>query len=186
MLFYGLVAYSNKPSCEGFLMHSACCPSCHFDSLRFLMKTYENRNSRAPYAIVYVIFRQKARIKKMLNHDMIRKGCDSDFGGIPGVILPNGRIVYIPIPGDDFEEICYGDIHFGGDMGKLSALLGQVGPNMRFNGKGFPVSDKSKCHFDSDLDYNAYPRAEGWRGCFGQADAAQTVLRKASVVEPGY
>ena len=112
-----------------------------------------------------------------------RKGCDSDFGGVPGVILPDDRIVYIPIPGDEFEEISYGDVNVGGGMGKISDIIRQVGPNMRFNGERFQIMDDSKCHLDPDLNYFAYPRKDGWRGCFGQADAAQTVLRKADIKE---
>lgn len=111
-----------------------------------------------------------------------RKGCDSDFGGIPGIILPNNQILYIPIPGDDGEDIRYSDINVGSGE-KLVDILKMVSPQIRLYGKKKMITDNTKCHLDPDLDYFAYPRSQGWKGCFGQADAAQTVLRKANISE---
>ena len=50
-------------------------------------------------------------------------------------------------------------------------------------GKKPEINPETKCHLDPDLDAGMYPRKSGWRGCFGQADAAQTVLKKAGVAE---
>jgi len=110
-----------------------------------------------------------------------RKGCDSDFGGVPGIILPNDDIVYVPIPGDDWEEINYSDILMRGSEERLIDVMKTVTPKMRFYGEKRQLTEEFRCHFDPDLEHTAYPRADGWRGCFGQADAAQTVLRKANV-----
>ena len=112
-----------------------------------------------------------------------RKGCDSDFGGIPGIILPNNQILNIPIPGDDWENINYSDIEVGNYGEKLVNVMRTVTPHIRLYGQKKQITDEVKCHLDPDLDYFAYPRLEGWKGCFGQADAAQTVLRKAGVSE---
>ena len=112
-----------------------------------------------------------------------RKGCDSDFGGIPGIILPNNQILYIPIPGDDEECIKYSDINIADRGEKLADIMKAVTPHIRLNGQKIMITDETKCHLDPDLDYYAYPRLDAWKGCFGQADAAQTVLQKKGVSE---
>lgn len=110
-----------------------------------------------------------------------RKGCDSDFGGISGIILPDDRIVYIPIPGDDFETITYQEVNARNGLGNLVDTIAQVSPYVKMYGNKIPIDSTTKCHLDPDLDYELYPRQKGWRGCFGQADAAQTVLTHAGV-----
>ncbi len=112
-----------------------------------------------------------------------RKGCDSDFGGMPGIIMPDDRIVYIPIPGDDFETIAYHEVNAGNGLGNLCDVISQVSVHMKMYGKKLEINPETKCHLDPDLDAGMYPRKSGWRGCFGQADAAQTVLKKAGVAE---
>lgn len=112
-----------------------------------------------------------------------RKGCDSSFGGMPGIILPDGKVVFIPIPGVETETICYGDLAIGQEKGKLVSYMKQVSPLMRMCGNKFPVSRTVKCHLDPDLSEEMYPRQKEWRGCFGQVGAAQTVLEKANVGE---
>lgn len=110
-----------------------------------------------------------------------RKGCDSSFGGIPSIILPDGKIVGVPIPGNDSETITYGDINYGENIGDLSTLISNVSKYISFNGKKYLFTEKTKCHLDPDLKYDIYPRHEQWKGCFGQIGAAQTVLSKAGV-----
>ncbi|MCX4316102.1 MAG: hypothetical protein OSJ52_05615, partial [Lachnospiraceae bacterium] len=110
-----------------------------------------------------------------------RKGCDSDFGGIPSMILPDGKIVYVPIPGDDFEMISYHDINISSKMTNLLDIVGQVSPYIKMYGKKSLMNSDTKCHLDPDLKEDYYPRMAGWQGCFGQADAAQTVLEHAKV-----
>lgn len=110
-----------------------------------------------------------------------RKGCDSDFGGMPGIILPDGKVVFIPIPGAETETICYGDLTIGQKKGKLVSYMEQVSPYMCMCGDKFPISRTVKCHLDPDLSEEMYPRQKGWRGCFGQVGAAQTVLQKSNV-----
>lgn len=110
-----------------------------------------------------------------------RKGCDSDFGGLPSLILPNGDIAYIPIPGDDFETIAYRDVMMRTGQENLVDVISQVSHYMKMYGKKFTVDADTKCHLDPDLDCRLFPRKEGWQGCFGQADAAQTVLEHANI-----
>lgn len=110
-----------------------------------------------------------------------RKGCDSSFGGIPGILLPDNRIVYIPIPGDAYEPITYHEVNAQNGFGNLSDTIRQVSPFLKMHGSKFPITADTKCHLDPDLSYDLYPRKDGWQGCFGQADAAQTVLENAGV-----
>ena len=110
-----------------------------------------------------------------------RKGCDSAFGGIPSVILPDGKIINVPIPGEDSELITYGDINYGNNIGRLSDLISELSSYIRLNGEKYLVTEKTKCHMDPDINGDVYPRDVMWKGCFGQIGAAQTVLSKSKV-----
>lgn len=63
----------------------------------------------------------------------------------------------------------------------MQDIIEETVPSMLINGKRMKISEQTRCHLDPDLDTYAYPRQEGWRGCFGQLSAAQTVLEKAGV-----
>lgn len=110
-----------------------------------------------------------------------RKGCDSSFGGMPGIILPDGKIVFIPIPGMETETIHYGDLVIGQEKGKVVSFIEQVSPLMHMGSDKFRISRKVKCHLDPDISEEMYPRKTGWRGCFGQVGAAQTVLENSNI-----
>ncbi len=112
-----------------------------------------------------------------------RKGSDSAFGGIPSIILPDGKIISIPIPGENSELISYGDINCGNRIGKLSDLISKLSSCIRFNGEKYAITEETKCHMDPDINGAVYPRDIMWKGCFGQIGAAQTVLEKANVDE---
>ena len=86
-----------------------------------------------------------------------RKGCDSDFGGMPGIIMPDDRIVYIPIPGDDFETIACHEVDAGNGLGNLCDVIRQVSPHMKMYGKKLEINEETKCHLDQDLDAGMYP-----------------------------
>ena len=109
-----------------------------------------------------------------------RKGLDSDFGGFPSPILPDGRIQSVPIPGDP-DEIPYAVVRSGYEDKSLCSLLSELSGFVRYNGEKSKWSEKTMCHLDPDLADGAYPRKAGWRGCFGQGGAAQTVLERAGV-----
>ncbi|PXX98370.1 hypothetical protein [Halomonas sp. LBP4] len=99
-----------------------------------------------------------------------RKGFDSAAGGVPSPILPDGRMVALPIP-DGNSIIRYRDIaHDGGSLGDLVGQLsrGRVTPDDR-------------AHLDPDLIGAMLPRKPGWRPLFGQAGQAQGHLRNQEV-----
>ena len=110
-----------------------------------------------------------------------RKGMDSSWGGHPGIILPDNTILYYPIPGDEDEDR-YSDIK-GTDGIAMDIGMKRFYQDILYMDAWNEITDETHCHMDPDLDYNAKDRLPGWRGAFGQADAAQTVLAKAGVGE---
>ena len=100
-----------------------------------------------------------------------RKGFDSKYGGVPSPILPDGRMISLPIPDKD-APVTYGAIHRDGiNLGELAADLtgGRIPPAYR-------------AHLDPDLDAAAVVRPNGWRPIFGQSGAALGHLRKEGVM----
>lgn len=111
-----------------------------------------------------------------------RKGTDSAAGGLPSIILPNNKIVSIPIPGDDDEKITYDDVYYCKESKEsLAELIAKVSKNIHYGKNKKMFSKEIKCHLDPDINVDAYLRSESWRGSFGQIGAAQTVLTNAHV-----
>ncbi len=56
-----------------------------------------------------------------------RKGFDSENGGIPSAIMPNGDVVSFPIPSDDkasFSDLRYGQVSYKRILDDLSLKFG--------------------------------------------------------------
>ncbi|MBB3140019.1 Nmad3 family putative nucleotide modification protein [Halomonas organivorans] len=99
-----------------------------------------------------------------------RKGFDTSAGGVPNPILPDGRLLALPIP-DARSVIPYRAITQQGEpLGPLVADLtrGRVSPD-------------AGAHLDPDLHPGQLPRAPGWRPLFGQMASAQSHLRNQGV-----
>lgn len=99
-----------------------------------------------------------------------RKGFDSSAGGIASPILPDGRMISLPIPssGDDFT---FADINVPGvHMAELLAGLSR---------QQHAINDR--VHLDPDIDRSADNRLPGWRPALGQTGAAQTHLEGQGV-----
>jgi hypothetical protein len=99
-----------------------------------------------------------------------RKGFDSSAGGVPSPILPDGRLVSLPIP-DPRSPVRYGEI--GGDRRDIPGLVSSL-----TRGR---LRRSSRAHLDPDLVAADRPRAPGWRPVFGQEGAAQGHLRNQGV-----
>lgn len=99
-----------------------------------------------------------------------RKGFDSTYGGVPSPILPDGRMIPLPIPAahdrSTLADVDAGDV----DLGKLIADLTR--------GKH---SLETRVHIDPDLDRSRPRRLPGWRPALGQTGAAQTHLESRGV-----
>ena len=99
-----------------------------------------------------------------------RKGFDSQSGGCPSPIFPNGTLYSLPIPHDQ-SEVTYGDLwHSDINIGEMVADLtcNRIGA-------------KVHAHLDPDINHVAYPRQEGWQPLFGQSGAAQGHLDNQGV-----
>lgn len=99
-----------------------------------------------------------------------RKGFDSQNGGVPSPILPDGRIVPLPIPSES------GPHHIGmfsSDGIDRGALVADLTANR--------LNQHTKVHFDPDLQEPMLERPSGWRPAFGQVGIAQSHLRNQAV-----
>ena len=108
-----------------------------------------------------------------------RKGFDSQSGGCPSPIFPDGTIYSLPIPGR-YSKIRYRDIRHGNtNIGKVvKDLTRRRKPKDR-------IGSKCRAHLDPDINRSAYsPRKRGWRPLFGQSGVAQGHLGNQGV-QPG-
>ena len=99
-----------------------------------------------------------------------RKGFDSQSGGCPSPIFPDGMLYSLPIPHCQ-SEITYGDLWHG------DTNIGEVVADLT----GKRIESKGPAHLDPDINHAAYPRQKGWRPLFGQSGAAQGHLKKQGV-----
>ncbi|MBE9397488.1 hypothetical protein IOQ59_09475 [Pontibacterium sp. N1Y112] len=97
-----------------------------------------------------------------------RKGTDSSAGGLPSPILPDGRLLSLPIPQDD-ATTQYSHLIAGKQS--LSSLIKQLG------GKQW----RSGCHLDPDIDPSLIVDTESWLPAFGQFGSAQRHLEHEGV-----
>ena len=105
-----------------------------------------------------------------------RKGFDSQYGRVPSPILPDGRMISLPIP-DKGAPVSYRSINRDGiNLGTMVTDLGAKRGNPTK-----PISVDDKAHLDPDLDADAVPRPHGWRPIFGQESSACGHLRNQGV-----
>ncbi|MEX0776295.1 MAG: hypothetical protein WD042_11370 [Phycisphaeraceae bacterium] len=101
-----------------------------------------------------------------------RKGFDTGkhAGGCPSPILPDGRMVSLPIPLPS-AVISYGEIERDGQS--IGPMVEQL--------TGGRIPQKHLAHLDPDLVEQSLPRRAGWRPIFGQVNQAQSHLRNCKV-----
>jgi len=99
-----------------------------------------------------------------------RKGFDSQYGGIPSPILPDGRLVSFPIP---YEEPHHNYNNIYCDGVALAEYLESLS-----KGK---ISGEMSCHLDPDLSEFTTNRQVGWRPVYGQVDVSQSHLSNEGV-----
>lgn len=99
-----------------------------------------------------------------------RKGFDSQYGGIASPILPDGRLLPLPIPSshDDarLADLSCSDV----DLAQMIADL-----------SGGKHSLATHVHMDPDLGSATSARLPGWRPSLGQTGAAQSHLSRRAV-----
>ncbi|WP_419903839.1 hypothetical protein [Kiloniella sp.] len=99
-----------------------------------------------------------------------RKGFDSQYGGGPSPILPDGKIYSLPIP---HPEGPYSFRELNSPLGNLGSLLTQLKPKF--------AKPDDNVHLDPDLHPSSLLRHKDWRPCFGQYGAAQQHLSNQGV-----
>jgi hypothetical protein len=104
-----------------------------------------------------------------------RKGFDTGAGGGPSPILPDGRLVSLPIPEPSKNagsRIGYHELRLA-DGRSYADLLAEL---------GLPVPEPERgAHLDPDLAEHVVSRPAGWRPAFGQVDISQQHLANEGV-----
>ncbi len=109
-----------------------------------------------------------------------RKGFDASAGGAPSPILPDGTLLSLPIP-EPGTGARYADLAAPDGRSLMEVMVEAGVTTVRSAGGTVPLSRRLEAHLDPDLCAAARPRPAGWRGAFGQAGAAQTILARAGV-----
>lgn len=129
-----------------------------------------------------------------------RKGFDSENGGYPSPILPDGTLLSIPIPiaynSDKYKPIKYEDLqipksiinYFSNNNVQIETykdLLNQILSNypILYKKSYYSIESPLYCHVDPDLNINILKRENSreWRPAFGQNSAAQGHLKNQGV-----
>jgi len=112
-----------------------------------------------------------------------RKGFDSANGGCPSPILPNGRMVSLPIP--VCSQTCYSGLQLDSKTACDLCLDSKTTyyDLMQMLGMKKWSKEDTKCHLDPDIREDVKSRKPGWKACFGQCDKAQTHLHNQKVTK---
>ena len=98
-----------------------------------------------------------------------RKGFDSENGGIPSPILPDGKMISLPIP--DTQGIPYYELTFP-NLGTYNSIIESLTGSKKIKGNSTGNPDTALCHLDPDLRPEICHRPPGWKPLFGQCGAA--------------
>lgn len=98
-----------------------------------------------------------------------RKGFDSQYGGVPSPILPDGSLLSFPIPS-----------RYGRPLGDIQSSFGPIHKLASDLTKG-AVTGHTSVHLDPDLSDSSVERRAGWRASLGQVGSAQRHLANQGV-----
>lgn len=99
-----------------------------------------------------------------------RKGFDSQYGGVPSPIFPDGGILSLPIP-SSAATVTYGDLTY------QEIPVGELVENLTQG----DIRASDTAHLDPDLDETLTTRTNGWIPSFGQVGSAQAHLANQGV-----
>jgi len=116
-----------------------------------------------------------------------RKGFDSERGGYASPILPDGRLLSLPIPNTpDSARYCELKLTQGITYYDLMRELNKK-QYIKHKAHGDTKSQwhnlelDTECHLDPDIYPGVIERHRDWRPLFGQRGAAQTILDKHNI-----
>lgn len=99
-----------------------------------------------------------------------RKGFDSQYGGWASPILPDGRMLTLPIPATN-GLVTYGELSVGDGRSYLDVMrdLRRDRNNRLFlyHRSWLPLEEDMPAHLDPDLVASTIGRLPGWCGMFG-------------------
>ena len=108
-----------------------------------------------------------------------RKGFDSGYGGWASPILPDGRMLSLPIPASN-GVVSYDELSAGDGVSYLDIMRqlrhGQENKLVLSHKTWLPSQQRIMSHLDPDLVASVVERLPGWRGMFGQSNAASSHL----------
>ncbi|MGB9667145.1 MAG: hypothetical protein ACPL2N_07520 [Candidatus Cryosericum sp.] len=113
-----------------------------------------------------------------------RKGCDSGYGGWASPVLPDARMLSLPIPAGN-GPVAYDELSVGDGRSYLDVMRdlrrGHGGRVILSHGVWTLAQEGIRAHLDPDLAASVVRRLPGWRGMLGQANAASSHLLKHQV-----
>ena len=98
-----------------------------------------------------------------------RKGFDSQYGGMPSPILPDGTLLSLPIPSKTDMETKYRDLYYGNSS--YYDIIHTLNPNNK-------IKEEYNCHLDPDIREEIKDRPTEWKPTFGQEKTALRHLQK--------
>lgn len=101
-----------------------------------------------------------------------RKGFDSQYGGMPSPILPDGTLLSLPIPSKIDIESKFTDIYH--ENKSYYDIIHSLNSNTK-------IKDKYYCHLDPDIRAAAKERQSEWTPAFGQEKSALKHLQNQGV-----
>jgi len=103
-----------------------------------------------------------------------RKGFDSQYGGYPSPILPDGRLISLPIPNPN-DTLFYSQLIVDAHKTYYDLMV-ELGIRPLYKRVPCPT-----CHLDPDIYRGIMPRSSNWKPLFGQINSAARHLEKQGV-----
>lgn len=114
---------------------------------------------------------QKVKTNEVMKIILSRKGFDTQYGGQPSPILPDGTLLSLPIPAKE-EKLKFSELTYSGKS--YLDIIHELKSNSK-------ITDKYTCHLDPDLRKDVTTRNYNWRPLFGQTSSSQGHLLKNGV-----
>ena len=109
-----------------------------------------------------------------------RKGFDAEAGGFASPILPDGRMISLPIP-EESSEVKYSELSVDGQTNYYSLMESLYKGKIKRGNQWTALSKDTGCHLDPDINRHITKRAANWRGVFGQVGQSAVHLQNQGV-----
>jgi hypothetical protein len=107
----------------------------------------------------FVITIERGSVMKVI---LSRKGFDSSYGGFASPILPDGRIISLPIPSSDKEALRYSDLKLDDKTTYLDLIM-QIKGKVKMKGKWVdPNNQQPSLNWDQLLQLEHHHPAKAY------------------------